>query len=58
MYLVFTMSKLMDEPDTNTLFNQKNRKNKRIKKKMGVYNLTIYSILSRVKNIKGNGDFS
>ena len=57
MYLVFTMSKLMDEPDTNILFNQKNRKNKRIKK-MGVYNLTTYSILSRVKNIKGNGDFS
>lgn len=56
MYLVFAMSKLMDEPDTNTLFNQKNKKNKG-SQKMGLYNLTTYSILARVKNIKGTGDF-
>ena len=56
MYLVFAMSKLMDEPDTNTLFNQKNKKNKG-SQKMGLYNLTTYSILARVKNIEGTGDF-
>lgn len=55
MYLVFAMSKLMDEPDTNTLFNQKNKKNKG-SQKMGLYNLTTYSILANVKNIKANGD--
>lgn len=56
MYLVFAMSKLMDEPDTNTLFNQKNKKNKG-SQKTGLYNLTTYSILARVINIKGTGDF-
>lgn len=45
----------MDEPDTNTLFNQKNKKNKG-SQKMGLCNLTTYSILANVKNIKGNGD--
>ena len=57
MYLVFAMSKLMDKPDANTLFNQKNKKNKG-SQQMGVYNLTTYSILAHVKNIKGNGDVS